>query len=146
MHNLPRFNQLVHSIETVHIVTPAPGAPVLYTVPTNLILSISSFTFAFVASAAVANRFLSLSLFTASQLVYTFADPVAITAGQTFAISAFLGAQHQHPAPTTGSISWPLPFNLVLYPADTLAITVVALDANDQLTALNFQARSWITD
>lgn len=121
--------------EVVGVATPAAGLGFTYTIQSQYIEHVQAVTCLFVASAAVVNRFPVLRYQDANgNDIARVGNNTPITASQTVPLCWFIGAGAFVIGATVGSVA-PLP-DMYLEPTRVVRLTVVAIDAADQVSAI----------
>jgi hypothetical protein len=119
--------------QLIPLADPAAGAAATYRIPGETWECIHTARFTYVASVAVANRFLTVDLLDGDSAPFArIMSPTALTAGLTRSITYAHGLG-DFTVSAGGEETAPLP-KLVLPPGFTVQLTAVSIDAGDQIS------------
>jgi hypothetical protein len=125
--------------------SPAAGANFLITVPANARWALRALTFTLTCSAAVATRNMQVQLTVGGQVIFTGYPNANATASQTWTACLLQGGQPMSSSTgATSTAQGPLPITALLGGGDTITSRIVAMDASDQLSAINYEVEEWI--
>ena len=147
MISFPPFRSDVSYFDQVDHPSPAAGANFSLTFTQDILRSIVSMHWTFIAAAGVANRFVELIFQRdAGGFLFQYRSPVPILAGEICQWSAFVGAPlSQHVAGSATGL-WPLPPDTFLTNGDSIYIVINGILAADTLFGPTIQSKIWRTD
>jgi len=123
--------------------TPGAGAEISETVPTGARWTLVALAFTFTASAAVANRFMKLTLDDGATAFFHLDPLVAITANQVVP-HQFAAGHTPYTSTLTGEIMNPLPLGLFLGSGYRIRTSTTSIQGADQFSAVQYLVREWL--
>lgn len=126
------------------VANPAAGAGFTLTIDTRKIIRLMCGAFHLTTSAAVATRYAKLEIFRGAQSMFTWTSAEPTTAGQAVAVEISPVSRSLATIPPDNNQYLAIPPELILDPMCSIAVTVIGMDAGDQIADIRFWAlRYW---
>jgi len=147
MISFPPFHSDVSFFDQVDHPRPADGVSFCLTLTQDVLRSIVSMHWSFIAGPGVANRYCEIVFQRDSGgYLFSYRSPVPILAGEICQWSAFVGAPLSQHVADSGTGLWPLPPDTFLTNGDGIYITIYGILAADTLVGITIQSKIWRTD
>jgi len=131
------------TVRSITGTTPAAGADILETVPTNARWEVLAFTAQLTTGAAVANRVVGLTIDDGTN-IYFRDSPAFTQTASLIDIYSWAEAQSKMAAPSSSFVLGNLPGGNRLLAAHRIRTSTIAIAAADQWTAPQYLVREWL--